>query len=184
MNYHELSEQEQIRRQALDELRKLGIDPYPAAMFPVNVTTSKIITEYNNNPSGFESVALAGRLMSKRIMGSASFAEIQDEHGRIQIYLRRDDICSGEDKTLYNTVFKRLLDIGDFIGVKGFVFVTQMGEISIHVREIKVLGKSLRPLPIVKEKDGTVYDAVTDPEFSYRQRYVDLVVNPGLEKFL
>ena len=182
MNYNELSEQELIRRQALDELRKLGIDPYPAAMFPVNNTTRKIATEFNNNPVAFENVALAGRLMSKRIMGSASFAEIQDEHGRVQIYLRRDDICPDEDKTWYNTVFKKLLDIGDFIGVKGFVFITQMGEISIHVREILLLGKSLRPLPSVKEKDGTVYDAVTDPEFRYRQRYVDLVVNPGVRE--
>jgi len=182
MNYNELSEQEQIRRQALDELRKLGIDPYPAAMFPVNCTTLQITNGFNDNPAAFENVALAGRLMSKRIMGSASFAEIQDEHGRIQIYLRRDDICSGEDKTWYNTVFKKLLDIGDFIGVQGFVFITQMGEISIHVREITLLGKSLRPLPIVKEKDGTVFDAVTDPEFRYRQRYVDLIVNPGVRE--
>src|SRR4030042_3073711 len=120
--------------------------------------------------------------MRKRIMGSASFAEIQDEKGRIQIYLRRDDICQGEDKTWYNSVFKKLLDIGDFIGVKGFVFITQMGEISIHVNEIKLLGKSLKPLPIVKEKDGNIYDAVTDPEFRYRQRYVDLVVNPGVRE--
>jgi lysyl-tRNA synthetase class 2 len=181
MNY-ELSEQEIIRRQALDDLRKLGIDPYPAAMYPVNVTTKKISEEYKEGSEKFTNVSIAGRLMSKRIMGSASFAEIQDEHGRIQIYLRRDDICPGEDKTWYNTVFKKLLDIGDFIGVKGFVFITQMGEISIHVQEIKLLGKSLKPLPVVKEKDGMVYDAVTDPEFRYRQRYVDLVVNPGVRE--
>jgi lysyl-tRNA synthetase class 2 len=182
MNLHELSEQEQIRRQALTELRNLGIDPYPAAMFPVNISTRQIIAGFKGAEGNFQDVALAGRLMSKRIMGSASFAELQDELGRIQIYLKRDDICPGEDKTWYNTVFKKLLDIGDFIGVKGFVFVTQMGEISIHVREITLLGKSLKPLPIVKEKDGTVYDAVTDPEFRYRQRYVDLVVNPGVRE--
>jgi lysyl-tRNA synthetase class 2 len=182
MNNTDLSEQEIIRRQALDELRRLGIDPYPAAMFPVNVTTQEIITCYKAEAENFKDVSIAGRLMTKRIMGSASFAEIQDERGRIQIYLKRDDICPGEDKTSYNTVFKKLLDIGDFIGVKGYVFITRMGEISIHVREITLLGKSLKPLPIVKEKDGTVYDAVTDPEFRYRQRYVDLVVNPGVRE--
>jgi lysyl-tRNA synthetase, class II len=182
MIHQDLSEQELIRRQALDELRKLGIEPYPAAMFPVNCNTQQIIKGFKGEEGNFQDVALAGRLMSKRIMGSASFAEIQDEQGRIQIYIKRDDLCPGEDKTLYNTVFKKLLDIGDFIGVKGFVFVTQMGEISIHVREITILGKSLKPLPIVKEKDGTVYDAVTDPEFRYRQRYVDLVVNPGVRE--
>ena len=180
MNYTDLSEQEIIRRQALEELRALGIDPYPAAQFPVTVTTQEILKNYKAEEPNYQDVALAGRLMSKRIMGSASFAEIQDEKGRIQLYLKRDDLCPEDDKTLYNTVFKKLLDIGDFIGVKGFVFITQMGEISIHVREIKLLGKSLRPLPIVKEKDGVVYDAVTDPEFRYRQRYVDLVVNPGV----
>jgi lysyl-tRNA synthetase class 2 len=182
MNNTDLSEQEQIRRQALDELRSLGIDPYPAAMFPVNVTTREIITGYKPEVANFQDVTLAGRLMGKRIMGSASFAEMQDEKGRIQLYLKRDELCPGEDKTLYNTVFKKLLDIGDFIGIKGFVFITQMGEISIHVREITLLGKSLKPLPIVKEKDGTVFDAVTDPEFRYRQRYVDLVVNPGVRE--
>ncbi len=180
MNYTDLSEQEIIRRQALDELRALGVDPYPAAMFQVNVTTLEILKNYEAEKANYQDVAIAGRLMSKRIMGSASFAEIQDEKGRIQIYLKRDDLCPGEDKTWYNTIFKKLLDMGDFIGVRGFVFVTQMGEISIHVREITILGKSLKPLPIVKEKDGIVYDAVTDPEFRYRQRYVDLVVNPGV----
>ena len=180
MNYTDLSEQEIIRRQALDELRALGVDPYPAAMFPVNVTTLEILNNYKAEKADYQDVAIAGRLMSKRIMGSASFAEIQDEKGRIQIYLKRDDLCPGDDKTWYNTIFKKLLDMGDFIGVRGFVFVTQMGEISIHVREITILGKSLKPLPIVKEKDGIVYDAVTDPEFRYRQRYVDLVVNPGV----
>ncbi len=178
MNYNDLSEQEQIRRQSLDELRKLGIDPYPAAMFPVNVTTKEIASNYSAEANNFQDVAIAGRLMGKRIMGSASFAELQDEKGRIQLYFKRDDLCPGDDKTLYNTVFKKLLDIGDIVGVKGFVFVTQMGEISIHVKEMTLLSKSLKPLPIVKEKDGTVYDAVTDPEFRYRQRYVDLVVNP------
>jgi lysyl-tRNA synthetase, class II len=182
MNYTDLSEQEIIRRQALDELRALGIDPYPAARFPVNVTTREISENYSAEKGNYQDVAIAGRLMSKRIMGSASFAELQDEKGRIQLYLKRDDICPGDDKTWYNTVFKKLLDIGDFIGVKGFVFITQMGEISIHVQEIKLLGKSLKPLPIVKEKDGVVYDAVTDPEFRYRQRYVDLVVNPGVRE--
>jgi lysyl-tRNA synthetase class 2 len=182
MNYSELSEQEIIRRQSLDELRKLGIEPYPAAMFPVNTNTKKIITGFQGNEEKFQDVSIAGRLMSKRIMGSASFAELQDEQGRIQIYLKRDDICTGEDKTWYNTVFKKHLDIGDFIGVRGFVFITQMGEISVHVKEITLLGKSLRPLPVVKEKDGQVYDAVTDPEFRYRQRYVDLVVNPGVRE--
>ncbi|MBN1143421.1 MAG: lysine--tRNA ligase [Bacteroidales bacterium] len=178
MNYNDLSEQEQIRRQSLDELRKLGIDPYPAAMFPVNVTTKEIASDFSAESNNFQDVAVAGRLMGKRIMGSASFAELQDEKGRIQLYFKRDDLCPGDDKTGYNTVFKKLLDIGDIIGVRGFVFVTQMGEISIHVKEMTLLSKSLKPLPIVKEKDGTVYDAVTDPEFRYRQRYVDLVVNP------
>jgi lysyl-tRNA synthetase class 2 len=182
MNHAELSEQEIIRRQALDELRHLGIDPYPAAMFPVNITTSEIRENYKAEAANFQDVSLAGRLMSKRIMGSASFAELQDEKGRIQLYLKRDDICPGEDKTWYNTVFKKLLDIGDFIGVKGFVFITQMGEITIHLREITLLAKSLKPLPVVKEKDGVVYDALTDPEFRYRQRYVDLVVTPGIRE--
>lgn len=181
MNYHDLSEQEVIRRQSLDEIRRLGINPYPAEQFPVNVSTQEITTKYHAEEANYQDVSIAGRIMSKRIMGSASFAELQDEKGRIQLYIRRDDICPGDDKTWYNTVFKKLLDIGDFIGVKGFVFTTQMGEISIHVREIKLLGKSLRPLPVVKEKDGILYDAVTDPEFRYRQRYVDLAVNPGVK---
>jgi lysyl-tRNA synthetase class 2 len=180
MNHTDLTEQEIIRRQSLDELRRLGIDPYPAAEFPVNTTSVSIKTGYSPETSNFQDVRIAGRLMSKRIMGSASFAELQDEKGRIQLYLKRDEICPGEDKTWYNTVFKKLLDIGDFIGVRGFVFITQMGEISIHVQEITLLGKSIKPLPIVKEKDGVVYDAVTDPEFRYRQRYVDLLVNPGV----
>jgi len=173
-----LSEQEQIRRNSLQELYKLGINPYPQAAFEVNVTTVQIREQFDDNDlAKFESVSIGGRIMSRRIMGAASFCELQDAHGRIQLYLNRDEICPGEDKTMYNTVFKRLLDIGDFIGVKGFVFRTQMGEISIHVKELTVLSKSLRPLPIVKEKDGVKYDEFNDPELRYRMRYVDLVVN-------
>ncbi len=182
MSLIELSEQEQLRRESLAELRKLGIEPYPAAAYNVNVTTEEIKKQFSEEKKNYQDVSIAGRIMSRRIMGNASFAELQDEKGRIQIYLRRDDLCSGEDKTLYNTVFKKLLDIGDFIGVKGFVFRTQMGEISIHVKELAVLSKAIRPLPVVKEKEGKVYDAVTDPEFRYRQRYVDLVVNPGVRE--
>jgi lysyl-tRNA synthetase, class II len=182
MSSFELSEQEIIRRQTLEELIKAGIDPYPAAAFPVNTNTHAILDTYSAVENNFRDVRIAGRLMSKRIMGSASFAEIQDEKGRIQLYLKRDDLCPGEDKTFYNVVFKKLLDIGDFIGVNGFVFITQMGEISIHVQRLTLLSKSLKPLPIVKEKDGVVYDAVTDPEFRYRQRYVDLIVNPAVKE--
>ncbi len=177
MNQFELSEQEQFRREALEELKRIGINPYPAEAFEVNVSTIEIREQYEAAKENFSNVSIAGRLMSKRVMGKASFAELQDEKGRIQLYITRDDICPGEDKELYNTVFKRLLDIGDFIGVKGFVFITQMGEISIHVKQLILLAKSLKPLPIVKEKDGIVFDAVTDLEFRYRQRYVDLVVN-------
>ncbi|MGB4291773.1 MAG: lysine--tRNA ligase [Bacteroidales bacterium] len=173
-----LSEQEIIRRQALEEIRKLGIDPYPAAEYKTNAYAKEIIENYSPEKNNYQDVCLAGRLMSRRIMGSASFAELMDSTGKIQIYVKRDDICPGEDKTLYNTVFKKLLDIGDIIGVKGFVFITQMGEITVHVKELTLLCKSLRPLPVVKEKDGKLYDAVTDPEFRYRQRYVDLIVNP------
>lgn len=180
MNLSDLSEQEVIRRKALDEIRQLGKDPYPAEAFPVNVSTEEIRKNYSPEKQNYQDVSLAGRLMGKRIMGSASFTEIQDEKGRIQIYIKRDDICPGNDNTLYNTVFKKLLDIGDFIGVKGFVFITKMGEITIHAKEIKLLSKSLKPLPVVKEKDGVLYDAVKDPEFRYRQRYVDLAVNPGV----
>lgn len=182
MSHIHLSEQEINRRQSLDELRKMGIDPYPAAMFPVNATASQIKEEFSDEKNNFQDVIVAGRLMSQRIMGKASFAELQDESGRIQLYIARDEICPSEDKELYNTVFKKLLDIGDFIGVKGFVFRTQMGEISVHVKELTVLSKSIKPLPIVKEKDGKVYDAVTDPEFRYRQRYVDLVINPAVRE--
>jgi lysyl-tRNA synthetase, class II len=173
-----LSEQEQIRRQALDELRKLGINPYPAAEYKTNIFTNDILNDFDPEKNNFPDVCLAGRIMSRRIMGNASFAELMDSSGRIQIYLRRDDICPGEDKTMYNTVFKHLLDIGDIIGVKGFVFKTQMGETTVHVKEFTLLSKSIRPLPVVKEKDGIYYDAVTDPEMRYRQRYVDLIVNP------
>ena len=174
----ELTEQEQIRRNSLNELRNLGINPYPANLYEVNAKTSDILEKFPSDNSLFQNVSIAGRIMSRRIMGAASFVELQDSFGRIQLYIKRDEICEGEDKTLYNTVFKRLLDIGDIIGVTGYVFVTQMGEISIHVKTLTVLSKSLRPLPIVKEKDGKVYDAFTDPEQRYRMRYVDLIVNP------
>ena len=177
-----LSEQEQVRRQSLEDIRKLGIDPYPAAMFPVNMTATEILANFKDEENNYPDVCLAGRLMSRRIMGNASFAELMDSSGRIQIYVRRDDLCPGEDKTLYNTLFKKLLDIGDIIGIKGFVFRTQMGEITVHVKELTLLSKSLRPLPIVKEKDGVLYDAVTDPEMRYRQRYVDLIINPDVRE--
>jgi lysyl-tRNA synthetase, class II len=177
MSNLELSEQEQIRRESLRELGYAGIDAYPAAEFPVTHYSQDILQNFEANEASYATVCLAGRIMSRRIMGSASFAEIKDSQGRIQVYLRRDDICPSEDKSLYNTVFKRLLDIGDFIGVNGHVFKTQTGEISVHVTELTILSKSLRPLPIVKEKDGKIYDAFTDPEQRYRMRYVDLIVN-------
>jgi len=173
-----LSEQEQIRRESLNELRKLGIDPYPAEQYKTNAFARDILEKYDPEKSNFQDVCLAGRMMSRRIMGNASFAELMDSSGRIQIYVKRDDVCPGEDKTFYNQVFKRLLDIGDIIGVQGYVFKTQTGEITVHVKEFRILCKSVRPLPIVKEKDGILYDAVTDPEMRYRQRYVDLIVNP------
>ena len=176
-----LSEQELLRRQKREELMKMGIDPYPAELFEVNATAADIHKNYENDKLNYKSISIAGRLMSFRIMGSASFAELQDSTGRIQLYFRRDDLCPGEDKTLYNTVFKKLLDIGDLIGVKGYVFTTQTGEISIHVEEFKILNKSLRPLPVVKEVDGKVFDAFSDPEQRYRQRYVDLIVNPHVK---
>jgi lysyl-tRNA synthetase class 2 len=178
MSNMNLSEQEQIRRTSVDELRKLGIDPYPAAEYKTNVFAQDIQDNYSPEKNNFQEVCLAGRMMGRRIMGNASFAELMDSSGRVQIYFRRDDICPGDDKTMYNTVFKRLLDIGDIIGVKGHVFKTQMGETTVHVDEFTVLSKSIRPLPIVKEKDGVLFDAVTDPEMRYRQRYVDLIVNP------
>ncbi|MBU0764886.1 MAG: lysine--tRNA ligase [Bacteroidetes bacterium] len=178
MEYLEYSEQEIIRRQSLEEIQKFGIDPYPADEFEINASSTEILENFDEEKGNFSDVSIAGRIMSRRIMGNASFAEIQDEKGRIQVYLNRDLLCPGEDKTLYNEVFKKHLDIGDIIGVKGEVFKTKMGETSIRVREMKLLCKSLRPLPVVKEKDGMVYDAFTDPELRYRQRYVDLVVNP------
>ena len=173
-----ISEQEQIRRNSVDELRKLEIDPYPAAEYKVNTYAREIHDNFIPDKNNFPDVSIAGRIMSRRIMGNASFAELMDSTGRIQIYVRRDDVCPGEDKTMYNNVFKRLLDIGDIIGVKGYVFRTQMGETTVHVKEFTILCKSIRPLPVVKEKDGIVFDAVTDPEMRYRQRYVDLIVNP------
>lgn len=179
----QLSEQEIIRRQGKEELEKLGINPYPAELFDVNVSAKDINENYERNKTDYKDISIAGRIMSRRIMGSASFAELQDESGRVQIYVRRDDICPGEDKTLYNTVFKKLIDIGDIVGLKGFVFTTQTGEISIHVTSLVLLAKSLRPLPVVKEtvdEQGITHkhDAFSDPEQRYRMRYVDLVVNP------
>ena len=180
MANHELSEQEIVRRNSMNALRERGIEPYPAAEYPVTGHTVEIKENFKDGEEPLREVSVAGRIMGRRIMGKASFMELQDADGRIQIYVSRDDICPGEDKDMYNVVFKKLLDIGDFIGVKGFVFRTQMGEITIHAKEITVLSKSLRPLPIVKMKDGKAYDAFTDPELRYRQRYVDLVVNPGI----
>lgn len=177
----ELSDQEQYRRQSLTELRNLGIEPYPAALYPTNAFSTDIKSNFDeNNPQRME-VCVAGRIMSRRIMGKASFVELQDAKGRIQIYITRDDINSEAQPEMYNTVFKKLLDIGDFIGIKGYVFRTQTGEISVHAKELTVLSKSLRPLPIVKYKDGIAYDAFDDPEQRYRQRYVDLVVNEGVK---
>jgi lysyl-tRNA synthetase class 2 len=177
-----LSEQELIRRNSLNELLKLGINPYPPDTFEVTAHASEIKNKFPEDNSLFQEVSIAGRIMSRRIMGAASFVEIQDSTGRLQLYVKRDDICIGEDKTLYNTVFKKFLDIGDFIGVKGFVFITQMGEITLHVKSFQLLCKSLRPLPIVKEKEDSVFDAFTDPEQRYRQRYVDLIVNPQVRE--
>jgi lysyl-tRNA synthetase class 2 len=179
MNVLELSEQEIGRRQSLQELRSMGIDPYPAAEFPTNAFSTEIKENFKDDEE--REVVIAGRMMSRRVMGKASFAELQDSKGRIQVYITRDDICPGENKDLYNNVFKRLLDIGDFIGVKGKVFRTQTGEISVHASELKLLSKSLKPLPIVKYKDGVAYDKFDDPELRYRQRYVDLVVNEGVK---
>lgn len=180
MNVLELSEQEIVRRQSLQELRNMDIDPYPAAEFPTNAYSTDIKSEFTEDEK--REVVIAGRLMGKRVMGKASFAEIQDSKGRIQVYITRDDLCPGENKDLYNIVFKKLLDIGDFIGIKGFVFKTQMGEISIHAEELTVLSKSLKPLPVVKYKDGVAYDKFDDPELRYRRRYVDLVVNDGVKE--
>ncbi len=182
MEYTELNEQEQNRRESLKAMLDLGINPYPAEAFEINVTTSQIRQDFDPEIKNLQDVSIAGRIMKRRIMGAAAFIELQDEKGLIQVYLKRDEICPGEDKTLYNTVFKKLLDIGDIIGIKGFTFITQAGELSIHAKEMKVLSKSLRVLPIVKEKEGQVYDAFSDPELRYRMRYVDLIVNPSVRE--
>ncbi|MBE0648388.1 MAG: lysine--tRNA ligase [Bacteroidales bacterium] len=179
---HSLSEQEQIRRDSLQELLTLGINPYPPETFEINTSAAEIKQNFPEDNSLYQDISIAGRIMSRRIMGAASFAEIQDETGRIQVYVKRDEICPGEDKTLYNTVFKRHLDIGDIIGLTGYVFITKMGEITIHVTSLNLLCKSLKPLPIVKEKEDAVFDAFTDPEQRFRQRYVDLIVNPPVRE--
>ena len=181
MNVLELSEQEIGRRESLQELRAMGINPYPADEYPTNAFSTDIKAAFKDDEETPRQVCIAGRLMGRRVMGKASFAELQDSKGRIQVYISRDDLCPGEDKDLYNKVFKRLLDIGDFIGVKGYVFRTQTGEISVHAQELTLLSKSLKPLPIVKYKDGVAYDKFEDPELRYRQRYVDLVVNDGVK---
>ena len=182
MNILELSEQEINRRKALEELRAMGINPYPAAAYPTDAFSVDIKDEFDDEATEPRQVCIAGRMMSRRVMGKASFMELQDSKGRIQVYVTRDDICPGEDKELYNTVFKRLLDLGDFVGVKGFVFRTQTGEISVHAQALTVLAKSIRPLPVVKQKDGVTYDSFDDPELRYRQRYVDLIVNAGVKE--
>ena len=181
--HREFSEQEIVRRESLQKLLELGINPYPSELFNVNVSANEIKKNYSSEKLDYKNIQIAGRLMSRRVMGKASFAELQDSTGRIQLYFNRDEICPDEDKTMYNTVFKKLLDIGDFIGVKGYVFTTKVGEISIHVESFVVLCKTLRPLPLPKtDTDGKIYDAFTDPEKRYRQRYVDLVVNPHVKE--
>ena len=182
MNILELSEQEIIRRTSLKELRAMGIDPYPAAEYVTNAFSTDIKAEFRDDETERRQVSVAGRIMSRRVMGKASFLELQDSKGRIQIYVTRDDICPGEDKSLYNVVLKRLLDLGDIIGIEGFVFRTQMGEISVHAQRLTILSKSIRPLPIVKYKDGVAYDKFDDPELRYRRRYVDLIVNDGVKE--
>ncbi|TCD01078.1 lysine--tRNA ligase [Pedobacter psychroterrae] len=178
-----LSEQEQLRRSSLNQLRELGINPFPAEAFEINANATDILANYDRDKTAYKNISIAGRIMTRRIMGSASFVELQDSTGRIQVYLKRDDLCPEEDKTLYNTVFKKLMDLGDFIGVKGYVFTTQTGEISVHVTELTLLSKSLKPLPIVKrDEEGNIYDGFTDPELRYRQRYVDLTVNPDFKQ--
>ena len=177
----ELSEQEIIRRESLAKLRELGIEPYPAPLYPVNTSTKEILEGYDPEKGNFKEVCIAGRIMSRRIMGAASFMGLQDADGRIQVYVNRDEICPGEDKTMYNTVFKKLLDIGDVVGIKGFAFITKTGQLSVHAKELTLLSKSLKVLPIVKEADGKVFDAFSDPELRYRQRYVDLIVNPQVK---
>lgn len=180
--HRELSEQEIVRRDALKRIKDLGIDPYPADLFPVNVTAKDIHDNYERDKLSYKSICIAGRLMGTRVMGKASFSEIQDSTGRIQVYVNRDEICPGEDKTLYNEVYKKLLDIGDIIGIKGYVFTTQVGEITVHATELILLTKSLRPIPIVKtDKEGNIHDGFNDPETRYRQRYVDLIVNPHVK---
>ena len=181
MNVLELSEQEIIRRNSMNELRAMGIEPYPAAEYVTNAFSTDIKAEFEDEDEPRQ-VSIAGRMMSRRVMGKASFIELQDSKGRIQVYITRDDICPDENKDMYNTVFKRLLDLGDFIGIEGFVFRTQMGEISVHAKKLTVLAKSLKPLPIVKYKDGVAYDSFEDPELRYRQRYVDLIVNDGVKE--
>src|SRR6476659_2221129 len=183
MNTSHLSEQEQIRREKLGDLLGMGIAPYPAELFPVNNSSVNIKQQFNDeNKESFKDVCVAGRIMSIRDMGKANFAVIQDSSGRIQLYIKRDDICPGEDKTLYDIIWKKCTDIGDIIGVKGYVFKTKTGETSIHVKELSILAKALKPLPIVKEAEGQTFDAVTDPEFKYRQRYADLVINPDVKE--
>ncbi|TFD97254.1 lysine--tRNA ligase [Dysgonomonas capnocytophagoides] len=181
MSILDLSEQEIVRRNSLEEMRQLGIEPYPAALYETNAYSTEIKQSFNDDAPEKRQVSVAGRIMGRRIMGKASFVELQDAEGRIQVYISRDDLCPDENKDLYNVVFKKLLDIGDFIGITGYVFRTQMGEISIHAESLTVLSKSLRPLPVVKVKDGVTYDGFTDPEQRYRQRYVDLVVNDGVK---
>ncbi len=183
MNTANLSEQEIIRREKLVELARLGVDAYPAALYPVNNTAANILANYKEgiNNADFAEVCVAGRIMTVRDMGKANFAKLQDSTGRIQIYIKRDEICPGEDKTLYDKVWKHLLDLGDIVGFKGYVFTTKTGETSIHAKEFTLLTKSLKPLPVVREKEGETFDAVTDPEFRYRQRYADLVINPQVK---
>lgn len=182
MQHTSLSEQEIQRREKLAKLHEMGIDPYPAALFPINTSANDILTHYEQDKIEYKNITISGRIMSVRDMGKACFAVLQDSSGRIQIYVRRDDICKGEDKSLYDVVFKKLIDIGDIIGVKGYVFTTKMGETTVHVEELTILSKSLKPLPIVKEKDGELFDEVTDAEFRYRQRYVDLIINPVVKE--
>ncbi len=182
MSNFELSEQEQLRRKSLEEIRKLGINPYPAAKYDISAYSSDIKENYNDQEKNFQNISIAGRIMTRRIMGKVSFIELQDSKGKIQVYVSRDEICPGEDKTLYNTVFKKLLDLGDIIGIKGDVFITQTGEITVKAKEYTILTKSVRPLPVVKEKDGKTYDAFSDPEQRYRMRYLDLIVNPHVKE--
>src|SRR5258705_2459036 len=183
MNTAHLSEQEQLRREKLAELIMMGIEPYPAPLYPINSNSVFIKENYREETKEqFADLCLAGRIMSVRDMGKANFAVIQDAHGKIQLYIRREDICPGEDKTLYDIVWKKLIDIGDIIGIRGYGFITKTGETSIHVKELTLLSKSLRPLPVVKEAEGQTFDAVTDPEFKYRQRYADLIINPSVKE--